>query len=80
MRARRREGTLELEVWDDGPGFAGVPGARDGGVGLANSRDRLQLLYGAAALARVRRPPGRWRRGADPDSVAHRGGSALRNH
>ena len=49
VRAGRREGMLELEVADDGPGFAGTPSAREGGVGLTNSRDRLSLLYGATA-------------------------------
>jgi hypothetical protein len=53
--ARRAGDALELEVLDDGPGFAagagpagaGAPGA--GGVGLANTRERLALLHGAAA-------------------------------
>ena len=56
VRAERFGDTLELEVSDDGPGFgggeaargSGVDGARTG-VGLANTRERLALLYGSAA-------------------------------
>src|SRR5262249_21549392 len=49
--ARRRDGTLEREVRDDGPGVpvtaaAGAPGH---GIGLANTRARLARLYGDAA-------------------------------
>ena len=42
--ARRDGDALEIVVSDDGPGFAGA--VRDG-VGLANTRERLSLLYGA---------------------------------
>jgi sensor histidine kinase YesM len=62
VRAQRSGDTLELEVSDDGPGFgggerAGAGGERAralgegarGGVGLANTRERLALLYGSAA-------------------------------
>lgn len=47
--ARRRASQLELAVLDDGPGCgeAGPQPAGEGhGVGLANTRDRLQVLYG----------------------------------
>jgi signal transduction histidine kinase len=47
--ARREGDTLELEVADDGPGFGSGNGSRDGGVGLANTRERLALLYGSRA-------------------------------
>lgn len=57
VRARRADGRLTLEVADDGPGiFTGTgPGAIDAaaiprsasGIGLANTRARLQQLYGA---------------------------------
>jgi signal transduction histidine kinase len=44
--AARRDGEfLRLEVRDDGPG-PGVPDARSPGIGLANTRARLQRLYG----------------------------------
>jgi len=52
VAARRDDDDLELEVSDDGPGFGGEPAARGGappdrnGVGLANTRERLTLLYG----------------------------------
>jgi signal transduction histidine kinase len=46
--AARRDGQrLEIVVSDDGPGFAGAGGAHPAGVGLANTRERLALLYGA---------------------------------
>jgi len=44
----RREGSerLHLLVRDDGPGPSGVaPRPNEGGVGLRNTRDRLELLY-----------------------------------
>lgn len=46
VSAHRDGDTLELEVADDGPGFGGDAGVRNGGVGLANTRERLALLYG----------------------------------
>jgi two-component system LytT family sensor kinase len=46
VRARRLDDRLELAVRDDGPGFEEVqPGGRTG-VGLANTRARLEQLYG----------------------------------
>jgi signal transduction histidine kinase len=49
VRARRRDGMLRLEVCDDGPGLpeAGRGRFREG-VGLTNTRARLQQLYGPA--------------------------------
>lgn len=44
----RRDGSerLHLLVRDDGPGPSGVaPRSNEGGVGLRNTRDRLELLY-----------------------------------
>jgi signal transduction histidine kinase len=50
VTARRDGGSLELEVEDDGPGFEPggtlAPGPDSLGVGLANTRERLALLYG----------------------------------
>ena len=53
VRADREGDMLVLEVSDDGPGFGGSEGARDGGVGLANTRERLALLYGTAASLEI---------------------------
>ena len=56
IRARREADRLELEVWDDGPGLTPCPPLRDAergnermGVGLANTRARLEQLYGDAS-------------------------------
>lgn len=50
VRAGREHGALHLEVWDDGAGSPpSAPGRRGGrGIGLANTRARLEHLYGAA--------------------------------
>jgi sensor histidine kinase YesM len=46
IRAERRDGMIELQVIDDGPGLQ--PGAEEfkEGIGLANTRARLRRLYG----------------------------------
>lgn len=46
IRATRTDGRLELEVADNGAGISGSP--RAGAIGLANTRARLQRLYGDA--------------------------------
>jgi sensor histidine kinase YesM len=46
VRARRRDGFLEIEIGDDGPGPLQPDGARPQGIGIANTRARLQALYG----------------------------------
>ncbi|MEP6769868.1 MAG: histidine kinase [Acidobacteriota bacterium] len=49
IRAARADGWLTLAVADDGPGMR--EGARTpGGVGLANTRERLAELYGGRAV------------------------------
>jgi LytS/YehU family sensor histidine kinase len=56
IAARRDGDALEILVADDGPGFGGE--AREG-VGLANTRERLALLYGPrGSLTRGNRPGG----------------------
>jgi two-component system LytT family sensor kinase len=47
IEGRKREGLLELSVIDDGPGLReGVQPVERRGVGLANIRERLMVLYG----------------------------------
>ena len=54
IRARVEGEVLRLEVADDGAGLAGGAPAGAGGVGLANTRARLDRLYGSAARLRLR--------------------------
>jgi signal transduction histidine kinase len=60
VAARRDGDVLEVEVEDDGPGFGPMaPSGANGGVGLANTRERLALLYGErGTLACGDRPGG----------------------
>jgi sensor histidine kinase YesM len=49
VSARRDNGFLELKVYDDGPGLK--PGwqlEKSGGIGLSNTRARLEQLYGGS--------------------------------
>jgi LytS/YehU family sensor histidine kinase len=55
VRARVVDATLQVEVCDDG---VGIDPHADDGVGLANIRERLQLLYGADAELAIAMPPG----------------------
>jgi len=55
LRARREAGDLVLEIQDDGEGF--VPGRE--GVGLANVRSRLGLLYKGRTQLELLGAPGR---------------------
>jgi LytS/YehU family sensor histidine kinase len=47
LRAHRQNGDLELEVQDNGGGLPEGKPLREG-IGLSNTRSRLQQLYGAA--------------------------------
>ena len=47
VRARRNGKTLWLEVSDDGPGLS-APASDGNGIGLANTRERVNRLYGEA--------------------------------
>jgi signal transduction histidine kinase len=46
IRAARRNGMVELQVRDDGPGLPQV--TKGNGIGLSNTRARLDKLYGTA--------------------------------
>jgi sensor histidine kinase YesM len=49
ISSQRRDDTLWLEVHDNGVGLsAGARARLDAGVGLSNTRDRLQCIYGEA--------------------------------
>ena len=60
VTARRDGDRLEIEVADDGPGFGanGDGGSARGGVGLANVRERLALLYGEQGVLECGDRPG----------------------
>jgi sensor histidine kinase YesM len=45
VSAIRENGSLAIEVRDSGPGF--LPGVGHAGIGLANTRARLEQLYGS---------------------------------
>jgi two-component system, LytTR family, sensor kinase len=47
IEAAAQDGTLELRVLDSGPGFAAHPATSRTGLGLVNTRARLEQLYGA---------------------------------
>jgi len=49
VRAWRDGDMLRVSVTDDGPGLTAEPNAAPSGIGLANTRTRLTVLYGAAA-------------------------------
>jgi signal transduction histidine kinase len=55
LDARRTDGMLELSVTDDGPG---VTSGAEPGIGLSNTRARLQQLYGNEYLLKLEPAPG----------------------
>ena len=56
VSARRCGDAVEIQVWDNGPGFSAD--TREPGLGLANTRSRLDLLYGAAHRLEIREEDG----------------------
>jgi signal transduction histidine kinase len=58
IRAERRNGTIHLQVRDNGPGLKRAAGALSEGVGLSNSRSRLEHLYGPEGRFEVRNAEG----------------------
>ena len=58
IAATRSESTLVVEVKDDGPGLSATSSSTGTGVGLANTRQRLEQLYGGRGILTVRNSPG----------------------
>jgi two-component system LytT family sensor kinase len=56
IETSRRDGALRIEVRDNGVGLTG--GAAREGIGLANTRRRLEQLYGAAQRLELAERPG----------------------
>lgn len=56
LRARRIGSTLELLISDDGPGLAVPNDVPGNGVGLSNTRARLQQLYGRQECLELESP------------------------
>jgi sensor histidine kinase YesM len=51
ISAKRENGSLRIRVWDNGPGLKAITRHDDGlkvGLGLSNTRARLEQLYGAS--------------------------------
>lgn len=66
LRSRLEQGKLIIEVEDDGVGIApgrahssGVLQGTGNGIGMKNVRERLEVLYGEAALFDISSRPGR---------------------
>lgn len=53
ISASTADGTVELRVQDDGPGLSPSDSPEDEGIGLANTRARLQQLYGQDARLEI---------------------------
>lgn len=53
ISASKMNGTVELRVQDDGPGLSPSDSSEDEGIGLANTRARLQQLYGQDARLKI---------------------------
>ena len=66
--ARRDNGTLHLSVMDDGPGLQAKDQAA-AGIGLANTRARLQALYGRQSTAGADQRPATRPSGRHRDSL-----------
>ena len=54
IAAARDNGTLRLDVKDNGPGLDRTPASRENGLGLANTTNRLEKLYGTSQTVSMR--------------------------
>ena len=54
ISASKIDGRVELRVQDDGPGLSPGDSSHDQGIGLANTRSRLQQLYGSNASLEIK--------------------------
>jgi two-component system LytT family sensor kinase len=55
IRANRENGWLRLAVQDNGPGFSLAEEGEGGGLGLSNTRERMEKLYGERQSFSVQR-------------------------
>ena len=58
IRAFRTDGRLQVSVQDNGPGIPEDPAANRKGLGLSNTRERLQQLYGRRHRFELANAPG----------------------
>jgi signal transduction histidine kinase len=61
ISAKREHGSLRIRVWDNGPGLKTITRPDDGlkvGLGLSNTRARLEQLYGASHRFELENAPG----------------------
>jgi two-component system, LytTR family, sensor kinase len=61
ISAKRERGSLRIRVWDNGPGLRAITRPDDGlkvGLGLSNTRARLEQLYGPAHRFELANAPG----------------------
>jgi two-component system LytT family sensor kinase len=54
ISARVQNGILQINVYDDGPGLPSAAATNGHGIGLRNTRDRLERLYGPEHVFSVR--------------------------
>jgi sensor histidine kinase YesM len=60
ISAKREHGSLRIRVWDNGPGLKAITRPDDGlkiGLGLSNTRARLEQLYGASHRLELENAP-----------------------
>jgi two-component system LytT family sensor kinase len=61
ISAKRENGSLRIQVKDNGPGLSAITGPKTNtreGLGLSNTRARLEQLYGAAHRFSIENAPG----------------------